>query len=80
MEKVKVRVLLSWDENGIKHPSHIIYNDHTYPIDRVVTVRNCASLRTGGFGERYTIRILGKEYYLFFEDPYWWLLTPEKFS
>lgn len=72
--KVRVSVNLSWDEEGVKHPTHIILDERTYPIDRVISVRNCASLRTGGFGERYTIRIAGKEYFLFFEEPYWWLL------
>lgn len=74
-KKIPVRVRLECDENGIKHPTHITLNDKTYDIDKVVAVRNCASLRTGRFGERYTIRIAGAEHYLFYEEPYWWILS-----
>lgn len=76
-KKVKVSVNLSWDENGIKHPTEIVLDERVYPIDKVLAVRNSASLRTGGFGERYTIRICSKQYFLFFEEPFWWLLKDE---
>lgn len=73
MEKRFVKVLLETDENGKKTPRSVTVEDREYTIDRVLDVRNCSSFKSGGFGERYTIRICGKEYYLFFEDGRWFL-------
>lgn len=45
-------------------------------IDRVLDVRPAASLRAGGQGIRYTCRVDGRELYLFFDDPYWFIERP----
>lgn len=44
-----------------------------FAIDRVLDVRQAASLRGGGQGMRYTCRICGKEVYLFCDDGRWFL-------
>ena len=75
MTKLKVKVGVIFDEEGNKIPQFIEYNDHKYDIDRVITKRFCPSFKLGGIGERYTIRIREREYFLFFEEPLWWL-TP----
>lgn len=73
MEKRYVKVLLEMDESGKKKPRSITVDDREYMIDRVLDVRNCSSFKSGGFGERYTVRICGRESYLFFEDGRWFL-------
>jgi hypothetical protein len=41
---------------------------HKFAIDRILDVRQTASTRAGGIGQRYTIRVMGKETYIWFED------------
>ena len=45
-------------ENGVK-----------YQIDKVLRKERAASLKSGGFGIRYTIRIQGQMRYLYYENP-----------
>ena len=45
-------------------------------IDRVTDVREAPSLKAGGQGIRYTCRVDGRELYLFFDDPYWFIEGP----
>ena len=73
MNKKFVKVVLESDENGKKTPRSITYNDRVFEIDRVLDVRNCASFKVGGIGERYTIRIGGNTTYLFFENGRWFV-------
>lgn len=42
-------------------------------IDRVTDVREAPSLKAGGQGIRYTCMIEGKQLYLFFDEPYWFV-------
>ncbi len=42
-------------------------------IDRVTDVREAPSLKAGGQGVRYTCLIEGRQVYLFFDDPYWFI-------
>ena len=44
-----------------------------YDIDRVLDRRQACSLKTGGTGMRYTIRVGGKSTYLFYEGPRWFV-------
>lgn len=68
-----VSVLVSVDEVGNKKPKSIDYNGQEYIIDRVLGMKRCASFKAGGIGERYTIRIEGKETYLFYEMGRWFV-------
>lgn len=36
-------------------------------IDRVLDIRPAVAMKAGGQGDRYTIRVLGRDSYLFFE-------------
>lgn len=68
MAKIFVDVLIHHEANGNMIPRSIMWQDGTeYEIDRVKSVCTAASLKAGGFGVRYTVRIRGKERYLFFE-------------
>lgn len=66
--KVYVKVMASFEENGTILPSAIVWEDgHTYYIDKVMDIRQAAAMRAGGQGDRYTVRINGRQSYLFFE-------------
>ena len=55
-------------------PLSLLWEDGTvYEIDRVLDVRRAASLKAGGMGIRYTVRINGKQSYLFYEEPRWFV-------
>ena len=73
MGKKFVKVILEIDENGGKTPKTIIYNDQKFEVDRVIDVKKCPSMKVGGIGERYTIRVKGKETYIFFENNKWFV-------
>ena len=73
MKKKYVRVVAVIDENGKMTPKEIVYNDQTFQIDRVIAIKNCASFKVGGIGERYTIRIGNNETYLFYESGRWFV-------
>lgn len=66
--KVYVNVLASFDTNGRLRPLALLWEDgRKYRIDQVLDVRSAASLRAGGQGDRYTIRMNNQETYIFFE-------------
>lgn len=73
MKKTYVGVLTEFDENGKKIPMKIYFNNTVYNIDRVLDMKKSVSLKVGGIGERYTIRICGKETFLFFENGKWFV-------
>jgi len=74
MLKVYVNVTARFDTEGNMTPMSIIWGDGTeYEIDRVLDKRRAASLKAGGFGDRYTVRIRNRERYLFFEDGRWFV-------
>jgi hypothetical protein len=66
--KVYVQVNVDFREDGVMLPREIIWeNGVTYEIDRVTNICQAAAMRAGGQGDRYTIKVKGKESYLFFE-------------
>ena len=66
--KVYVAVKADFNEEGIMLPRELTWEDGTrYEIDRVLDIRQAAALKAGGQGDRYTVRIKGKQSYLFFE-------------
>ena len=42
-------------------------------IDRILDVRQAASLKAGGQGVRYTCRVGERTLYLFYDEPYWFV-------
>jgi hypothetical protein len=66
--KVYVDVLVSFDTDGNMHPTLITWEGgKPYPIDSVLDITPAAAMKSGGQGDRYTVKILGKQSYLFFE-------------
>ena len=73
MKKTFVKVFLEIDENGKKTPKTIVFDDKEFNIDRVMDCKNCVSMKVGGVGERYTIRIKDNITYLFYENGKWFV-------
>ncbi|WP_079988164.1 hypothetical protein [Anaerotruncus rubiinfantis] len=72
--KVYVEVTSHFDLEGNISPLSIIWEDGwVFKIDRVLETRRAASTKAGGIGMRYRCRILGKETYLFYEGPRWFV-------
>lgn len=66
--KVYVQVDVIFDESGLMRPSALFWEDGTrYEIDRVLDCRPAAAMKAGGCGDRYTVRIGGRNTFLFFE-------------
>ena len=69
-----VQVLSRTDEDGYITPVSITWEDgRTFDIDRVLDCRQAASLKVGGTGTRYLVRIGHTTTYLFHEDPRWFV-------
>lgn len=72
--KVYVDVDARFNKEGGMIPKRIIWEDgRTFDIQRVLDVRQAASLKAGGTGIRYTCRVWDKEIYLFLEEDRWFL-------
>ena len=66
--KVYVDVLAAFDANGHVYPRALVWEDgRKYIIDKVLDCKPAAAMRSGGQGERFTVRVQGRETYLFFE-------------
>lgn len=72
--KTPVTVYLENDTQGNKRPIFIRWRDgRRYEIDRILDVRRAASTKVGGGGIRYTVRICGRETFLFEDDGVWFV-------
>lgn len=66
--KVYVKVKTDFDREGNMRPLSLTWvDDHVYEIDKVLHVDHRPALRAGGSGLRYTVRIGGRESFLFYE-------------
>lgn len=66
--KVYVPVDVAFNECGQMYPRVIHWEDgKKYEVDRVLDIRPAPAARAGGQGDRYKIRMNGKETYIFFE-------------
>ena len=73
-EKRYVKVTAVTDEDGRITPVSVEWEDgRVYEIDRVLDRRQAASLKVGGTGMRYLVRIGQATTYLFHEDPRWYV-------
>jgi len=71
---VSIATPSSADETGQMMPRSVQWEDgRIFDIDRILDVRPAASLKAGGQGMRYTCRIRGRETYLFYENPRWFV-------
>ena len=67
--KVYVCVLAVCDRDGNTKPVSFIWEDgNSYDIDKITEVRPAASLKAGGAGIRYTVRVRNRQTYMFLEE------------
>lgn len=72
--KVYVEVTARFDVDGKVTPLSLTWEDGTvFEIGRVLDCRRAASLKAGGIGMRYTVRIGNQQSYLYYEDPRWFV-------
>lgn len=72
--RVYVEVAAVFTPEGRVMPRQIRWEDGTlFPIDRVVDVRKAAATKAGGCGLRYTVRIRGRQTYLFLDEDRWFV-------
>ena len=79
--KTYVDVVANIDVDGRVTPLSIRWRDgRTFEIDRVHEAIRRASTRVGGTGIRYLVTVHGRDKYLFFEDPRWFVeeVVPEE--
>ena len=66
--KVYVNVIANFSNDGRILPFSITWEDgREFKIDQVVDIRPAAAMKAGGQGDRYTVRVQGRDKYLFFE-------------
>lgn len=77
--KVYVAVEADFSAEGKIMPRSVTWEDgRRFPIDRVMDVRRAASLKAGGAGIRYTVRIGRATTCLYFEEDRWFVERREK--
>ena len=73
-EKRYVEVISDTSEDGVVTPLVVVWEDgRRFTIDRVLDRRQAHSLKTGGTGIRYPIRVGGHDTYLWYEGPPWFV-------
>ena len=74
IRKRYVEVVVLFTEDGHLVPQMIFWEDgKKFKIDKVIQVCESASRKAGGQGLRYTCRIKGRDHFLFYEDPAWFV-------
>ncbi|MDR1775360.1 MAG: hypothetical protein LBS17_02715 [Actinomycetes bacterium] len=59
---------------GAVTPTDVFWDEgKRYHIDRVLDRRPAASLKVGGKGMRYLVEIAGRQSYLYYEGPAWFV-------
>lgn len=74
MSKIYVEIVAAHGLDGKAKPLAVKWGDgRVFSIDRILDIRQAASLKAGGQGMRYTCRICGKEIYLFCDEGKWFI-------
>jgi len=72
--KVFVEVTAKHDIHGNVLPLSVKWEDgRVFEVDKLLDVRQAASLKAGGMGIRYTCRIMNKQVYLFSDEGKWFM-------
>ncbi len=69
-----MEVIARHAEDGTVLPLAVVWEDgRRFAVDRVLDVRRAASLKVGGTGVRYLVRIQNRDTFLFYEEPRWFV-------
>ena len=72
--KVYVKVLSETDEEGNISPISVTWEDgRSFAIDKVTDIRRAYAMKVGGTAIRYSVKICGKETYIFAQDGKWFV-------
>lgn len=72
--KQYVDVIAYHDQYDHVTPLYIVWENHIkYSVDKVLKIERAASLKYGGVGLRYTVRIHGQMRWLYYENPKWFI-------
>lgn len=72
--RINVEVIARFNLEGDITPLQINWEDgQVFNIDRILASRQAASLKAGGQGIRYTIMVGGRQAFLYFENPIWFV-------
>ena len=72
--KAYVEVTARHLEDGTVLPISVKWLDGTtFVVEKVLNMRRAESLKVGGFGVRYLFRIRGRDTFLFYEGPRWFV-------
>lgn len=72
--KAYVCVMAEFDVDGNILPKCVEWEDgQRFIIDKILDIRQAPSLKVGGAGIRYRVRIRGKETFLWYEDGLWFV-------
>lgn len=73
-DKVFIEVITKHDIHGNVRPLSIKWEDgRVFEVDRLIDVRQAASLKGGGVGMRYTCNIRGRQVHLFNDMGKWFM-------
>ena len=76
--RVYVKVVVECSPEGRVKPLSVEWEDgRKFEVDRLLDVRRAAATKAGGQGMRYTVRILGRETYLFEDEGRWFVEARE---
>lgn len=72
--KQYVEVIARHDEAGAVTPLQIIWEDgRRFRVDAILDIRQATSLKVGGNGVRFRVRIEERETFLYYENPQWFV-------
>ena len=73
-----VKVVVEYDAEGSIRPLSVEWEDgRRFDVGRLIDVRRAAATKAGGQGMRYTVRIKGRETYLFEDEGRWFVEARE---
>ncbi|MBQ4551422.1 MAG: hypothetical protein IKM26_00165 [Clostridia bacterium] len=73
-----VQVIATFNEDGSITPHALTFHDQQFIIDRVLDRRPAAATKAGGQGMRYTVRIGGKQTYIFLDEQQRWFVEEKE--
>lgn len=72
--KVYVEVDAVFDTEGNIKPTALKWEDgRVYHIEKILEMKRAVSMKAGGQGIRYLCRIHGRERYLYYDEPRWFV-------
>ena len=73
-----VKVVAEFSPEGAVRPLSVEWEDgRRFDVDKLLDVRRAAATKAGGQGMRYTVRISGRETYLFDDNGRWFVEARE---